>query len=441
MAPRRGRVGRAGAVAAVLLMAPLFTTAAEAGEAVRARGEVALETRVFVPDDDPATQDANVGLAARLEATHRHRPFRETLRIFGRADAFEQGRAAFYVEEGWVEFRKRWFRLRVGPQMVNWTATEAFHPADVLNSRNLDSNVENADKIGEPMVWAQFRFWQGALSLYYMPFRMRPRLPGGSSRLSLAPRNARVGEALWLDRGGTIGAGVIEHQWAATLGQSFGGADLALQVVQHNDRSQPTVLINPATFDARPLFGLVTHVGLTYAHVLDAFVLKAEGAWRMFADVDDLQGRVPAALLTGARGDPRELARTPDHGQAAVGLEYGWTYGDGGDGTLLLEGQAVLGPSKAQRRALSPFQADVLVGYRHAFNDVHSKELTLGLIVDVERWPEVLGSVRYQQRLSDTWSARASLRVTHAPGGGDRPSGLQALHKSHHATFDLIRHF
>ena len=72
--------------------------------------------------------------------------------------------------------------------MVNWTATEAFHPADVINSRYLDSNVENFEKLGEAMVSFKWDVGDGNLTGYFIPFVMDPIMPSRRSRLNLARR-------------------------------------------------------------------------------------------------------------------------------------------------------------------------------------------------------------------------------------------------------------
>lgn len=396
-------------------------------------GQIGLETRAFWPDDLARTEDLGVSLTSRLELTHKHRPWRQQLRLVGRVGALDNDRSVLIVEEGFVGYKSGWLNLRVGPQILNWTATEAFHPADVMNSRNFDSNVENADKIGEPMVSASIRMWQGRLELFYMPFRMDPRLPGPASRLSFAPAGTTLGDPLWAGRDGAIDDDLIEHQFAARISQTIDDADIALQFVQHLDRSQPTIAIDPANGVARPVYHMVSHVGLTYTQVIESVVLKVEAAHRIFFEPDTPD---PGTLLL-----PGGLA-PEDHTVVALGFEVGWAFDSGEDLTLLAEAQGVFGPSGEQRRAAaSPFQADGLVGMRYTLNDIDNKAFFAGVIFDVERL-EIIGNASYSQRLSDTWTVAASLRILHAPPDDTLlPGTLQALDQSHYLQLLLTRHF
>ncbi len=402
-------------------------SATTASAQLSSRGHVGLETRAFVPDRDDATEDWGLGLSARVEMAHRHRPFREQIRAFARIDTLDDERNIVIPEEAWFGARTKWFRTRLGAQMLDWTATEAFHPADVINSRNLDSNIENAEKIGEPMYFLGVKFFQGEISGYYLPMRLAPNIPGPSSRLSFSP--VEVSGARWVDRDGAISASMFEHQWAATISQTLGPVDVAVQVLQHNDRSQPTVVLDDA-LSPHPLYHQVTHVGLTAVWPTEYLSVKLEGAYRMFDDDVDFTGYVPVA------GTVPE-----DHAQIAVGFDFGWEWESGHESTWLLEGQAVLGPDDDERRRLSPFQADVLIGYRHVFNDIDSKELLLGVILDVEDPEQLIVNANYRQRLSDTWSLEASLRVIHAPQEGDFPEGLEALHEANSISLNLLRNF
>ena len=74
----------------------------------------------------------------------------------------------------------------------------------------------------------------------------------------------------------------------------------------------------------------------------------------------------------------------PNHGRLALGLEYGTSLASGAESTLILEGQTILGTTRAEALELDLFQGDILLGYRYAFNDVDSKALLVSVILDVE---------------------------------------------------------
>ena len=66
-------------------------------------------------------------------------------------DFLDLERNLYRMEEASIGYRNSGWEARLAIQILNWTATEGFHPCDIINSRNLDSDIENTEKIGEPM--------------------------------------------------------------------------------------------------------------------------------------------------------------------------------------------------------------------------------------------------------------------------------------------------
>lgn len=398
------------------------------------KGELGFEGRLFKDDHLDITADRGAGLLGRLEIRHSHARLEEKLRFFGRLDHYDRERTVLVFEEAWLQAASERVRLRAGMDLLNWTATEAFHPADVINARNLDSDLENLEKVGELMAALQVKVADDtSLSVLYMPYRTQPILTSPNSRLSFAPGIDLRGSRRMLDRDGRPTDATFGHQAAVALRQVWGSADFTVHALEHMDRLQPLVRLDPA---AGPflLFQTVRQVGGTYQQALGPLIVKLEGAYRRFVPVD---GTLPGVGFGGPDPDNRGQ---PDHGIVALGLEYGVPHAGGSESTLLLEGQALLGVAdELQRANLSVFQRDVLGGYRFALNDETGKELLLGAIFDLERAGEMLLNASYQQRLGDTWTVRAGLRIFHAKAGGIGP--LAALRDADHLRFTLTRHF
>jgi hypothetical protein len=295
------------------------------------------------------------------------------------------------------------------------------------------------------MVQAQARlFGQTTLAVYLRPYRMAPNVTSPRSRLSFAPGQDLSAGRRMVDRDGDV----TEQEWgpqaAVMVRQVLGSADLTVHAVEHVDRSQPLVRIDPmAAGGPRPflLFQTVRQVGGTYQHAIDALLVKVEGAYRRFVDPEGGLPGVAPGLPPDAPPDPaRPDPSLPDHGQVALGFEYGLTHEAGPESTLLLEGQALLGVAgEARRAALSVFQRDVLLGYRLAMNDPASKEFMVGAVLDLERAGEALVNVSYQQRLGETWTVRAGLRLFVAER--DAPGPLSTLRRGDHVRLTLTRHF
>ncbi len=392
---------------------------------VDSRGEIAVETRAFLPDDNPVTRDFAAGLFSRLEFSHDHEPLKERVRAFARVDRVDLERSTLVVEEAWAQLWAGWFKLRAGLDIFNWTATEAFHPVDVLNARNLDSDLESLEKIGEPTVLFELSLpTDTTFELYLLPAYMAPLPPANRSRLNPVA-GTPIGGRILVDRDGRFTTDDFGPQAAVRIRQVWGSADLSLHALEHMDRSQPVFTVDGAGV-LRPVFFTVRQLGGTYQHALGGLLVKLEAAYRDFMPLKD-PAPVPLAIA--------------DHGAVALGLEYMLSHESGLESTLIAEGQAVLGTSEIERFALTPFQRDVLGGYRLAFNDEDGKELLATAIVDLERRKEFLVNLAYQQRLGETWGIKLGARLIHSSNRNDPAFGLAAFREADLVRLTLTRYF
>ena len=92
---------------------------------------------------------------------------------------------------------------------------------------------------------------------------------------------------------------------------------------------------------------------------------------------------------------------------------------------------------------LDTFQADVLLGYRFAFNDEASTSFIISGIADVEHLDEFIGSLSFERRIGETWIAKASVRIltTADPVSVLDAKPLQRLRQSDHVGIQITRHF
>lgn len=415
-------------LAGALLVGFAFVAPARAQLEMSTRAEVGAETRLFYPDGRAASQEYNLAAVARLEVDVERSWFKSKARTFVRMDPSDNARSRLIGEELWVEGAYERFRLRAGLQMLAWTATEAFHPSDVVNSRYFDSSLENPEKLGEPMLLGQLRLWRGAnLELMYMPIFMRPVYPSARSRYNFftpgvpPPKSWRQ-----LDRDGESSHSVFTQQWGVRYTQTIGGADLGLQVLQQLERQFPLFLFDDEGRPTRIVFQPVLHAGFTYLHALGPFVLKAEGAYRRYQP-------------HRAGGQPLPER---DFAIAAFGLEYGLSHDNGSDSTFLLEAQGVwfIGDDAKLFRPL--FEHDVMVGYRLSVNDEQSKALLLTAIVDLYYPEQFFINAIYTQRLTDRWSCEGGLRIARFPPPGDRaPTRFEWLNNAHQLFVNLKAYF
>ncbi|MCB1042451.1 MAG: hypothetical protein KDC35_05920 [Acidobacteria bacterium] len=382
------------------------------------KAEIATELRQFESDDDMRTIDSGTAGFVRLETSLKRGAFSVAARGFGRVDPKDHDRDNASFEELFLSIDDRGWRVRAGYQMLNWTATEAFHPADVMNARNFDSDIENPEKKGELMLSVRRRLPVGSIEAFYMPRMERPELPGSRSRLSFAPPGFSTSEPLWLDDNGNLDTSDSRFQWGLRWNAVLGDADLSLHYLDHQDRLQPVVDVDVTSALVQPYYLPVHEYGGTYSQVVGASIAKLEVGHKDF-----------------------QWDAVPDHTQVAIGWEYGWISANGAAPTLIMEAQNYFGVNESERAALGTFQRDLLVGYRHAFNDIAGRELLVTVITDLERSHEWLANLRYSQRLSDTWSVSAGLRYIDAPPKRTLAQGLELLDGANQIFLTLKRFF
>ncbi|MEM7674857.1 MAG: hypothetical protein AAF449_02515 [Myxococcota bacterium] len=419
-----------------------FAATAEAKSKWKSKGQVTLEGRAFLDDDNSQTVDEGLGMLGRVELSHRHKPFREKARIYGRLDSRDSNRTILIVEELWAEVKLGDFRLRVGADLQNWSATEAFHPADIINARNLDSDVEDYEKLGEPMVRLSYQLGTGTISAFFFPYYTRTVFPAPSSRLSFIPPDVPTGAFLFMDANGNLTERNFGPQGAIRFTQSFRGIDIGLHVVHHLDRLQPEVLFDPQVGLPRPLFRTVTQIGGTYQHVLGPVIAKLEAGYRIFAAPDDNM-------------TPLGEVQDRDHLQIAGGFEYGFFIGDA-ELTFILEGQSYFlgdeiveafgGEEKdinygALRRSLGVFQQDGLFGFRLSFNGILARELRGNAVLDLQDLNQVLVNITYSQRFWTNWGLSLGLRMVFGPQNSALTGGFAVPTESDHVRLFLTRYF
>jgi hypothetical protein len=308
----------------------------------------------------------------------------------------------------------------------------------VINARNWDSDLENFEKLGEPMVSLQARLLEGTTAtVLFMPVRMENHASSPGSRLHFGLPGFPLPDRVMVDAKGDLTTSAFGPQAALYVRQVIGSADLGLHLLEHMDRSQPWI------GDLKPalLFQTVRQVGATYQHVLGPLIVKVESVYRSFVAL-----RHPETSPYGAPPDR-------DHGAVALGLEYGIGHDGGSESTLLLEGQAILGVKDEEvLRRLTPFQRDVLAGYRFVLNDEAGREAMVGVLVDLDQAKGIFKSgdggeyvaiASYQQRVGETWTLKAGLRLFQArrPSTPFDSRGLQPLRHADHVRLSLTRHF
>jgi len=232
-------------------------------------------------------------------------------------------------------------------------------------------------------------------------------------------------DPVWIDADGQKGDRWFSPQFAVRADQTIGSFDGAIYYVNHNERTPSSVVLDGANL--RPVYAHIQRYGGTTTLAIGEWLIKGEAEYRAYTQLE-----LPTSL-------PVLNPLPVDHTSVALGVEWGWAY-DAAEGTVILEGQGAIaqGLSDEEREALGPFQHDVLVAYRHAFNNAASTEFMLGAIVDVMEPSEVLGNLMFTHRLNDYWSLETSGRLVFA---SSQESFLNGLDEAHSIELSMKRYF
>ena len=377
----------------------LAATAAHAGE-VDISGEVSLELRYF-PDGPLYTgqlerwQPSGVIEPEILWADDDGKHQVAILPFF-RLDGRDDERTHFDLREAYYRYNSddAW-SLTVGLATVFWGRTESRHLVDIINQTDAVEDIDEEDKLGQPMVnLSVLRDW-GTLDLFVMSgFRDRT-FPGVDGRLRFDP--VIDTEDPVFTRDGRRGA----IDLAARYSHYIGSWDFGVSVF-HGTSREPRFALAPGDSAIRPVYDKITQGGLDVQWTKDAWLWKGEAIVReghgdtFFAFVGGFEYTLYQVFGTGVD----------------LGLLTEYQY-DGRDEGFVLED---FGPSLAAPITIS--DNDVFMGARLAFNDTMDTTFLVGGAIDTTDQSTAM-FVEGERRFGEYWSAELQLRLFLNPDPGN----------------------
>lgn len=378
--------------------------------------EASLESMAFSPDQKEETTDYNQSFFGRFKNSYSYQQVEGALAGFFRYDATDHQRDFIYPEDTFMKYDYEGVRFYFGTKVFNFSSTEIFHPADGVNSKVLSGNLVETEKVGEPVVSVDFPFYDGEIALYYFPYFIPSKFPSEKSRLGL---DLDLGSVKWLDRDGSLKQNHQVNQIGAKISQSFSGLDLGFHLLHHVDRQSPMIAVNPVSYGKNPVFGEAFEYGVTLQNVFEnGLIVKAEVVRK------DYLSSKSFLTIYGMRS-------FKDQTSGVLSFEYGLGPFEGVDSTLIIEGQNIFELNRIERDEAGFFSRDLLIGNRLTFNDAHSNELFIGMVIDVERSHQYYALLDYSFRYNDSVNIELGARYIDAPVKGDRAKGLEVLNQDH----------
>lgn len=386
------------------------------------QGEVNFEKREFRDDNVDITKEVNnsVSIMPQFEVLLDEYSGKAAMKL--REDFNDSDRNQIFIQDFWGGIDKDNFTIRLGYQIFDWSTLDIFNPRDILNSKELDGNLESLNKRGELAFRFEYLFENSSLELLYLPRFEDPIIPGKKNRLG---NGVDISGPVIQENSDKETLNPWAHQFAIKYDISLESSDLSFSFIDHVDRDSPLVKFVTVN-DFIPIYFRKRQLGASYQFEWQTVLFKFQGVSNNFYE------KKSVSTLYGTQ-------EPINHRVLASGIEYGLEFSWGHELSLFFEWQRIFGVNKEQRSRLSSFQNDYYIGLRYDLNDIQSTSFTVNYISDLERNEQHIVNFILSRRLAESWKAQISGRYIDAPPREkflflglieiDNPKGIEVYHR------------
>lgn len=395
----------------LVLSTALFAAATPAAADFDLTGSIGLENRLYLEEGALPGQLKTYQGSLELELDVRwslgEGRWDVVLVPYARLDQKDSERTHFDMREAYVRYNGDEVTVRAGLGKVFWGVAESVHLVDIINQSDSIEDIDNEDKLGQPMLEIALQKDWGQLTGYVMPVFRKRTFPGedGRLRLPLPVEN----DLARFDQGADDDADV---DFALRYSHYFGDWDVGLSVFKGASRDPRFVLDTEAGVFA-PYYDDITQFGLDVQYTNDAWLWKFEGIVR----------DTPFETFTAAVG----------------GVEYSF-YGiteSGADLGVILEFQY---DGRSENPLVSPISIadnDLMAGLRYSANDSADSSVLAGVVTDVEDG-SMSGILEATTRFGDYWVGEIEGRFFM---NVDPNNALYGFKDDSHVMLRLTRYF
>ncbi|MCF8473812.1 MAG: hypothetical protein K9G26_03870 [Emcibacter sp.] len=343
-------------------------------------GYMEMETRGFTQSSfRPEQKDwtASVAVEPLLEYVSDSNSSLFSFQPFGRFDVNDKARSHFDIRKlKWTGTMDR-LQLTLGINTVFWGVTESNHLVDILNQDDNLEDIDQEDKLGQPMAALSYSSDFGVFSVYLMTYFRELRYPGAKGRFSMA---------LPVDYAQTqyeAGSGKWHTDYALRWSHVIGNIDVGLYHFRGTNR-EPELLLGKDSEDNDvliPRYNLINQTGLDMQGTFEDLLIKFEAI--------------------------RRTGSGPDYWAMTGGFEYSFYGLGGGDSDIGVLVEYLYDDRGAN--ATTPFEDDIFTGMRWAANDINSTELLAGIILDLDTSAKFV-NVEGSRRIGDNWKISVDAR-------------------------------
>lgn len=293
-----------------------------------------------------------------------------TITPFFRYDAEDEDRRYSDLREAHWTWQMESGQFNAGITRVSWGVMEFFKLVDVINQKDARA-FPDREKLGQPLLSYSTDVYDTLVDLYLLQ---------GLREVDFAGDNARFRYSIPVDQDNA------EYEWGATqktdmairVKKTWGDWDIAFSHFYGMNRN-PTLVFNFDFTDPRliPVYEKINQSSVDIVGEFNGILLKTE----MLFQTGDIER----------------------YGAATVGAEYTFTgvASTQSDLTTLVEATY----DSREYTYQMPYDRDVFVGARFAFNDAHDQSLLLGVVQDIDyRQQTVL--TQWTANVGEQWKLR-----------------------------------
>ncbi len=361
-----------------LLITIILSTTSTLADTWDISGHIGLEARGFWEQEkfSQQLQDAQTSafLEPELEWLSLNESFRLKFKGFYRHDQQDEERSHADIRELYWHHKHESFDWLIGINTVFWGVTESNHLVDIINQTDAVEDLDQEDKLGQPMINLNIQQDWGLLSTYLLiGFRERT-FPGVEGRLRTP---------IAIDQNLTLyeSSEKKDHiDIAIRYSHFIGNLDIGFYWF-HGTHREPRFI--PSTNTFIPMYDQITQIGLDAQLTIDVWLWKLELIGRD-TEIDHFW-----ASAAGVEYTLFQIAHT----NADLGLLLEHSYDDRIDtvGANLLDN-------------------DLFLGTRLSLNDVQDSSLLIGIMLDLELDSKSI-TLEAERRLGNNLKLECSLRT------------------------------
>ncbi len=390
-------------VVLVLLVAWLPVAAGE----WETSGSADLELRWFFHDPRYPGQLSNgqssLILSPEFDWESKGRRHQISVAPFLRLDGQDDERTHFDLREAfWRGIGERW-EVVAGVNTVYWGVTESRHLVNVINQTDAVENIDEEDRLGQPMLQvATQRDWGRLEAFVLLGFRERT-FPGRDGRLR-TPLVVATDDAIY-----ESGAGEQRLDGALRYSHYVGDWDIGAHWF-HGTGREPSLAPSSDSDSLIPFYQVTNQLGVDVQYTREAWLWKLEAIGR------EGQGDTFGAAVGGFEYTFYQIGKSA----ADIGVLVEYLY-DGRDETA----------------PVTAFDDDVFVGSRLALNDLQDTQVLAGAIVDVDD-QSVAAFIEAERRIGSHYKVELEARWFLDT---EAQNPLDSLDRDSFLSLGISRHF